>query len=132
MAGCLVEFFSLTDSNRLSYLGLPVNVKRSPIVRYTVTMAMKKETNPLSPEEVSRLGEQFYFDQLKEKLEKKHTGKYVVIDVTRKMYALNADELTAIEEARKRFGDQLFFIVRVGNLQRPVAHFRNAHYAWKL
>lgn len=85
----------------------------------------------LSPEEVSRLGEQFYFDRLKDKLEKKHTGKYVVIDAAQKAYVLHADELRAIEDARKRFGDQLFFIVQVGTLQRPAAHFRDTHYAWK-
>ena len=90
-------------------------------------MTKKRTQTPLSPEEVSRLGERFYFDELKDKLEKKHTGKYVVMDVVRKAYTLDADELTAIEEARKRFGNQLFFIVQVGNLQRPVAHFRNTY-----
>ena len=54
-----------------------------------------------------------------------------MIDVRRKEYTRNADELEAIQSARKRFGDQLFFIVQVGTLQRPVAHFRQTNYAWK-
>lgn len=93
-------------------------------------MPKRKMQTQLSPDEVSRLGEQFYFAELKEKLEKEHNGKYVVIDVARKDYVLNSDELRAIEEARKQFGHQLFFIVQVGTLHSPVAHFRNT-YAWK-
>ena len=94
-------------------------------------MAKTKQTSALSPEEVSRLGEQFYFEQLKEKLEKEHSGEYVVIDVARKEYVRDVDELEAIQNARKRFGDQLFFIVQVGTLQRPATHFKHTHYAWK-
>ena len=37
--------------------------------------------NGLSPEEISQLGDKFYFDELKEILEKDHRGEYVVIDV---------------------------------------------------
>jgi len=35
----------------------------------------------LSLEDISRLGEKFYTEKLKVKLEKEHMGKYAVIDV---------------------------------------------------
>jgi len=108
-----------------------VKVQRTAIVRYAINMAKTKQTSALSPEEVSRLGEQFYFDQLKEKLEKEHSGEYVVIDAARKEYILQRDKLKAIEEARKKFGDKLFLIIQIGAIQSPAAHFQDL-YAWKL
>jgi len=46
-----------------------------------VILTLMKTKQPLSLEDISRLGEKFYTEKLKEKLEKEHMGKYAVIDV---------------------------------------------------
>lgn len=99
-------------------------------------MKNTQPNNPInaysSPEEISQLGEKFYFDQLKDKLEKGHSGEYVVIDVsTNNSYVINLDKLAAIEEARKKFGNKLFYIVQVGSIQKPAINFRDVKYAWQ-
>ena len=84
----------------------------------------------LSPEEIFQLGDKFYFDELKEILEKDHKGEYVVIDVTNKKYIIDADKLQAIERAEKEFGKQLFYIIQIGNLQKSSINFKKRLYAW--
>lgn len=85
----------------------------------------------LSPEEISQLGARFYFDNLKEELEKDHMGEYVVIDVVNKKYVVNADKLSAIQEAEKELGKQLFYIVQIGNLQKSSSNFKKRTHAWQ-
>lgn len=84
-----------------------------------------------SPEEISQIGEKFYFEELKDKLEKTNNGEYLVIDVENKQYVINPDKLKAIEEARKKFGNKLLHIIQVGSIQKPLMNFRNTKYAWK-
>ncbi len=69
-----------------------------------------------SLEEIIRLGEQIYFDK-KDELERKHNGKFVVIDVDSGDYVINEDKTTAIQEAEKKHPEKLFFIAQVGNLK---------------
>lgn len=57
-------------------------------------------------------------------------GKYVVIDVERKEYEVDADRLIAVEKARKTFGDKLFYIIQIGNTQNPSLNFIAKKYAW--
>lgn len=83
-----------------------------------------------SPEEIAKLGEAFYFQELKDKLEKEHMGEYVVIDVEKKDYVVNKDKLAALEEAEKKFGEKLFSIIQIGNIQKTI-NYRNSSYAWK-
>lgn len=85
----------------------------------------------LSPEDISRLGDKFYFDELRETLERDHKGEYLVIDVTNKKYVVDADKLRAIEKAENEFGKQLFYIIQIGNLQRPFTNFKKHIYAWQ-
>ncbi len=85
----------------------------------------------LSPEEISRLGDKFYFDELREILERDHKGEYVVIDVANKRYVVDADKLHAIEKAEKEFGKHLFYIIQIGNLQKPLTNFKKHMYAWQ-
>ena len=84
-----------------------------------------------SPEEISQIGEQLYFNELKDELDKTHNGEYLVIDVERKEYVVNADKLAAIEEARKKFGNKLFHIIQIGSIQKPVVNLRAIKYVWK-
>lgn len=83
-----------------------------------------------SPEEVAKLGETFYFQELKDKLEKEHMGEYVVIDVEKKDYVVNRDKLAALEEAKNKFGEKLFSLIQIGNIQKTI-NYRNSRYVWK-
>ncbi len=84
----------------------------------------------LSSEEISKIGESFYFTELKDKLEKEHNGEYVVIDVQEKQYVTNQDLFNALTEAKKRFGDKLFFIIQVGSIEKPSVNYKDVKYAW--
>src|SRR5919198_2430957 len=83
-----------------------------------------------SVEEIIRAGEKFYFDELKEKLEKESMGQYAVIDVEQKQYRVDADELVAIQKAQQDFGNKLFYIVQVGTLKHPTMNFMTEKHAW--
>jgi hypothetical protein len=87
-------------------------------------------TPPLSLEEISKLGEKFYAEELKEKLEKTHLGQYAVVDVEQKKYSVSQDRLAAIEEAKKKFGEKLFYIVQIGSRQNPSVNYSAKKYAW--
>ena len=75
---------------------------------------------PLSLEDISKLGEKFYTEKLKEKLEKESLGQYVVIDVEQGKYYVDSDRLVAVDKATKEFGNKLFYIVQIGNVQHQV------------
>jgi hypothetical protein len=84
----------------------------------------------LSVGEILKAGEKFYFDELKEKLEKENMGQYAVIDVEQKKYRVDPNELVAIQKAQKDFGNKLFYIVQVGSLKHPSTNFMTQKYAW--
>jgi len=86
--------------------------------------------NPMSLEDLSRLGEKYYTEELKDTLEKEHMGEFAVIDVEQKKFKVNSDRLAAIEEAKREFGDKLFFIVQIGSTQSPNRNFSAQKYAW--
>ncbi|MBI5399312.1 hypothetical protein HZB07_01655 [Candidatus Saganbacteria bacterium] len=86
---------------------------------------------PLSLEEITKIGEKFYTEELKEGLERSNLGQYVVIDVETKKYDLDADRLVAVERARKSFGDKLFYIIQIGSVQNSNINFTaKKKYAW--
>ncbi len=93
-------------------------------------MSMPNQQHKLSLEELTNLGEKFYFDELQDKLEKEHWDDYAVIDVEQKKYRVDEDQLTAIQKARKAFGEKLFYIVHIGYLRRPSMNFTAQKYAW--
>ena len=84
----------------------------------------------LSVEEIIRAGEKFYFEELKEKLERESMGQYAVIDVEQKRYRVDPNELVAIQKAEKDFGNKLFYIIQVGSLKHPSTNFMTEKYAW--
>ena len=83
-----------------------------------------------SLEEISKLGEKFYLEELKDTLEKQHMGQYVVIDVEEKKYQVDPDRLIDFEKAKKEFGDKLFYIIQIGNTQNPSVNYLAKKYAW--
>lgn len=89
------------------------------------------KNSPIDIDDIVKLGEIFYFNHLKNKLEKKHTGEYVVIDVEQQDYEIDADRLKALQKAEKKFGvGKLFYIAQIGTLQKQNIHYRENTYAW--
>lgn len=91
---------------------------------------MMNNKQPLSLEEITKLGEKFYTEELKEKLEKDNMGQYVVIDVEQNKYQTDADRLIAIEKATKDFGNKLFYIIQIGGSRSESSNFFSQKYAW--
>lgn len=87
-------------------------------------------SQPLSLDDITKLGEKFYTEELKEKLERENMGQYVVIDVEQKKYQVDADRLVAVEKARNDFGNKLFYIIQIGSVQSPSMNFTTKRYAW--
>lgn len=84
--------------------------------------------NNYSTEDITRLGEEFYLNQLKSKLENSNNGDYVVIDVQSKKYFIDRDLMIALNQARKKFPDRLFFIVQIGTLQASTMNYKKDNY----
>jgi hypothetical protein len=83
--------------------------------------------------EILRSGEQLYFEKLKGTLEKESYGQYVVIDTETKEYIVDEHQLHALESAKAKFGNKLFFIVQIGSLDTPTLNHRNyTEYAWSI
>jgi hypothetical protein len=83
----------------------------------------------LSLEEIIKLGEKFYLEELKEKLEEEKIGQYIVIDVEEKKYFVDPDRLVAVQKAQEESGNKLFYILQIGNVKNPNINFAKK-YAW--
>jgi len=70
---------------------------------------------PKDPEAFARRAEDYYARALRAKLEPKHKGEYLVLDVDLGDYEVDADELAAIDRARAKHPDRLLYILRVGH-----------------
>ncbi len=81
-----------------------------------ITKVFQPDTK-YSLSEISRLGNEFYLTELKDKLEKTKMGQYVVIEVESKKYFVDPDLKVALEKANKKFPTKLFNIIRVGELR---------------
>lgn len=84
----------------------------------------------LSLEEITRLGEKYYLDVLREKLEPTNFGQYVVIDVDLKDHVIDVDRLAAIEKAKTKFGQKIFYVAQIGMLKQPTVNFLAKKHAW--
>lgn len=82
-----------------------------------------------SPDEIVTLGKQIYFEN-KDKLESEHAGEFAVIEVDSRDITINADKLAAIEEAKRKFPDKLFFIVEIGTLKEQSVVNELKGHAW--
>lgn len=81
-------------------------------------------------DEISRLGEKFYTEELKDTLEGSNLGDYIVVDVENKRYKINADRLIAVQEAQREFGNKLFYIIQIGGSGQFSMNFMAKKYAW--
>lgn len=83
-----------------------------------------------TPEMIAKMGDQFYFDELKDKLEKTNFGHYVVIEVESKKYFIDEDLSKALNKARTEFPNKLFHIIKIGSLQKLAKIYRSQEYEW--
>ena len=86
--------------------------------------------NEYSPEEITRLGQDFYLKVLKDKLERTNNGDYAVIEVQSKDYYVDKDLVNALDKAKKKYPEKLFFIVQIGTLKSPILNLKKGKYAW--
>jgi len=59
-------------------------------------------------------GEKIYNDVLKEKLEPIYKGKIVAIEPDSGEYFINNSTVRAIEKAKEKYPDKVFYLVRIG------------------
>lgn len=85
---------------------------------------------PLTPDDVTRRGQEIYLTELKDPLEGSHPGSYVVIEVISKKHFVDPDLVVAVQKAKKEFPDSLFFIVQIGKLQATTVKQQKDPYAW--
>ena len=65
-------------------------------------------------EELARRGQAYYDEHLRETLEPEHDGEFLVLDVESGDYEMDADGMRAIQRARARHPERLFYVLRVG------------------
>lgn len=78
---------------------------------------------PADPQAFARNAEEYYEQHLRASLEPDHKGDYLVLDVESGDYEVDADETAAIDRARAKHPDRVFYILRIGH---PAAVFIGA------
>ena len=78
-----------------------------------------------SPEEVESRGEAIY-QQLREKVEAEHKGKFLVVDIETGQYEIDQDDLKATQRALARRPEAILYGLRIGY---PTAYRLGGHAA---
>jgi hypothetical protein len=78
--------------------------------------ALNSNNQVLNPEMIAEKGEQIYKDKLKEKLEDKHKGEFVAIDIDSEKYFLGDSPEAALKKATQKFPSKIFHLIRIGHL----------------
>ena len=84
----------------------------------------------LTPEDITKRGQEIYFNELLEELEKNHSGEYLVLEVESKEQFISSDLLAALNEAKEKYSNKVFYIVQIGSVHKPVVNYGKTHYAW--
>ena len=80
-------------------------------------------TNYTSKEVASR-GEAIYKKQIRNKVEPKHKGKFLVIDIETGEYEMNADDLVATKRLLAKHPDAVIYGLQIGS---PTAYRIGGH-----
>jgi hypothetical protein len=94
---------------------------------------MSKDGQPTA---FDRKAEAIYRKNLKPKLERKHKGRIVAIDIDSGDYFLGRTVLEATEKGRKKHPGRLFYAIRIGHravhsiLCWPVDNIRKSLLGW--
>jgi hypothetical protein len=65
-------------------------------------------------EEVAARGQAIYEQQIRDKLEPEHVGKFLVIDVETGEYELDADDVAAMKRAAQKHPADVLYGMRIG------------------
>jgi hypothetical protein len=85
-----------------------------------------------SPSYIAEKGDKIYIEKLKTELEKTNLGQYLVIEVDSEEYFINSDLLKALEVAKDKFPNKLFYIVKIGDNVQPSNNMKIKEYGWLL
>ena len=75
-------------------------------------------------EEVARLGQELYDQQIRRKVEERYRGQFLVLDVETGEYEIAPDDLTASDQALKKNPQAKLFGLRIGS---PTAYRLGRH-----
>ena len=64
---------------------------------------------------IARTGEALYATKIRDDVEEKHAGKYIVINVKTGEYEIDADDVAAVRRAKARFGPDDLYTMRIGH-----------------
>jgi hypothetical protein len=85
----------------------------------------------LTLEQVLTKGEELYLNRFRKDLEREYFGQIAVIHVESGEYVTGENKVIALDKAKEKFGEHIFYIVEVGNLDVPTKNFRgHALPAW--
>ena len=70
-------------------------------------------TNYTSQEVESR-GETIYVQQIRDKVDPKHKGEFLVIDIETGEYEINADDLVATKQLLAKYPNAVIYGLRIG------------------
>lgn len=69
----------------------------------------------MTPQDVEKKGQLIYEQKLKDKLERKHFGKYVAIEVHSGGYFIGDSVDAALTLARKKYPNKIFHSIKIGS-----------------
>jgi len=81
-----------------------------------------------TPKEVSSRGEAIYEQQIRDKVETKNKGKFLVIDIETGKYEIDADDLMATKRLLAKRPDAILYGLRIGF---PTAYQIGGHFLVK-
>lgn len=85
----------------------------------------EKTLPQINPEEIAKRGEEIYQRKFKEKYEPSLNGKFLVIEIESEEGFLGNTSVEALEKAREKYPQKLFYIKKVGF---PVAEVMSSHF----
>ena len=65
-------------------------------------------------EEIVSRGKSIYDQQIREKVEPQHNGKFLVLDIETGEFEIDADSVAAVERATAKHPDPALYLLRVG------------------
>lgn len=65
-------------------------------------------------EEIAQLGQAIYDRQIRSNVETAHRGEFLVLNVETEGYEMDRNELAALQRAKAKNPDGVFYILRIG------------------
>ncbi len=63
---------------------------------------------------IAERGQKIYEDRLKDEMEPRHKGRIIAIEVETGDYFLGDSVIEAVNKAKEKYPDKVFFIARIG------------------